>query len=231
MDDQQIAWLGQRLDLPREDLFEAEVVSRGREKRCVGGEGHGRIGAPVLHVPHDVLGRQMLRIGGASTVAAEEQGASPPNSLANECQRPIEIGGRGLRRAERNGGKLAQGVRRRRHQWPSTSCLSRASIPRSTTGSEATGSGGRPSSIRRALPRVSRSACSSAPISSSHCRAPASERLSPWLSLAMQSTKPSASSARASFDELGPPSSIDASIWIAAPASRQTRTMSGVHPQ
>ena len=85
---QQVARAAERLDLPGEDLLEAEVVARRGEHRGVGGErDRGERGAAV-GVAHHVLGREVLRVGRAAAVAAEEQRPALRRIVARSAARP-----------------------------------------------------------------------------------------------------------------------------------------------
>jgi hypothetical protein len=75
---QEIAGTSQRFDLAREHLVEPHVVGRGGEQRRVSGERHGPQRGPLGFVADDVLGRDMLGVGGAATVAGKEQRAATP---------------------------------------------------------------------------------------------------------------------------------------------------------
>src|SRR4029079_18633978 len=103
MNDQQVAWLRQRLDLSREDGLEAEVVAGRRQQRGVRGERDRRIRTSVPHVPHDILGREMLRVGGAPAIAAEEERPAAPHRVLDQAERDIELWTEGFGASRREG--------------------------------------------------------------------------------------------------------------------------------
>src|SRR4051794_11873093 len=68
---QQVARSAEGVDLPGEDLLEAEVVPGGGEERGVGGERDGGERPTGEPEAHDVLGGQVLRVRRAAAVPAE----------------------------------------------------------------------------------------------------------------------------------------------------------------
>src|SRR4051812_24477016 len=142
MDDQEIAWVCQRLDLSRENMLEAEVVPGGGEERCVRREGNGRIRAPSAHVADDVFRRHVLRVGGAATVPTEEEGSTRAHGILDESERDVELRTECLRHARRQLREIAKGVselsswcrhqRRSRNEF--TSWCSGATLVRFTAG-------------------------------------------------------------------------------------------------
>ena len=77
MQHEEIARTAQRLNLPREDLVIPEIVGGGGEDRGVGGERNRGERPPRLRVAHHVFGGEVLRIGRAAAVAAEEDRPAP----------------------------------------------------------------------------------------------------------------------------------------------------------
>src|SRR5580658_7930104 len=71
--DQKIARLGERGNLARKNIVIAEIVGDAGEQRAVGGEGDGGKRAAGLGVAADELGGEVLRLGRAAAVAADEK--------------------------------------------------------------------------------------------------------------------------------------------------------------
>src|SRR2546425_392816 len=86
---QHVARAGERLDLAREHLVEAQVVGARGEEGRVGREGDGAERGAVRLVAHDVLGGEVLRVGGAAAVAREKQ------RPAGAQRRGVPVGDRG----------------------------------------------------------------------------------------------------------------------------------------
>src|SRR5581483_11750932 len=82
-----VARLAERLHLPLEYLFEAEVVADGGEDGDVGGEGKGiQRAAWPAEAPYEFSG-QVLRVGSAAAIAA------PDNLAAAQQAADQQIGG------------------------------------------------------------------------------------------------------------------------------------------
>lgn len=71
--DQHVAGPAERLDLAGEDLFIAKIVAGRRQRRAVGGQRNRRKPLSRGLETDRTLGRDMLRIGSAAAVAAEEK--------------------------------------------------------------------------------------------------------------------------------------------------------------
>src|SRR5207248_7842793 len=114
----EITGAGQRLDLAGEDLVEAQVVAARGEERRVGGERDRRQRAPVVAVPHDVFGGQVLGVRGAAAVARKEQRAAPLQRLDVAAGQAGDVVGVVLghpRRERREPGQARPRSLRRRH--------------------------------------------------------------------------------------------------------------------
>ena len=77
-----------RSDLAGEDLGIAEVVAGGGERGRVGGEGDRRQAGPGGLEAHGELGRDVLGVGGAAAVAAEEELAPGPEHRYHRLGKP-----------------------------------------------------------------------------------------------------------------------------------------------
>ncbi|VTR70631.1 hypothetical protein DESC_810202 [Desulfosarcina cetonica] len=76
--------------LPGEDIVEAIIVAHGGEDRSVGGQRHGRIGAPFPLEPTDDLGGEVLGIAGAAAVATDQQLAAGQKRLSQHPAHPMD---------------------------------------------------------------------------------------------------------------------------------------------
>ena len=89
---QQVAGSGKRLQLAREDLFEAVVVADGGERRGVGGQGHaGQALALGLEAAGE-FGGEVLGVGGRSAIATGEHASAPAQGLGQPVRRAHDVG-------------------------------------------------------------------------------------------------------------------------------------------
>ena len=91
--DEEVPRPAEGLDLAGEDPLEAEVVAGGGQGRCVGGERDRRKPRPARLETNRELGGDMLAVGGAAAVAAEEElapGAEHRYSRFGEGRRRLE---------------------------------------------------------------------------------------------------------------------------------------------
>ena len=110
MNHQQVARPAERLDLPRKDLIKTEVVPRRREDRRVRGEGEGAKRAAVPAVTHDVFGGDVLGVGGAASVAAEEHRAAGKDDVAGQVSRLGDLRAELVGSLRRGGSEVAEVV-------------------------------------------------------------------------------------------------------------------------
>jgi len=87
---QYIAPLRQRLDLAREHTLVAVVVAERGEERGVGGERDRRQRLALLAEAADELGGEVLRVGGAATVAAGEDLSTRAQALVHRGDGALE---------------------------------------------------------------------------------------------------------------------------------------------
>ena len=167
---QQVARTAQRLHLPREDLLEAEVVAAAVSSEESVVSATAARGRRAAGVAHHVLGREVLRVGRAAAVAAEEQRPALPQRLGVAPRGRRHLLGQG-RAVERGAGQRLEARLDRRggHSPPSRRwrifCIQ---LRRSSSGG--TGVSGASSRMARGLTRVSRSACSAPSCDSRNCR-------------------------------------------------------------
>src|SRR3569833_1735112 len=91
-DHQHNARTRERLQLPGEYLLETVGVADGGERRGVGGERDGRITAPLFFKTPRELGREVLRVGGRTAVAADEESVARCEGLAEQRDRLVQLG-------------------------------------------------------------------------------------------------------------------------------------------
>ena len=65
--------------MTRKDLFKAEIVAGRGQCRCIRGQGERCDRSPASLVADRQFGREMLGVGGTSSVAEEHQLAAAPD--------------------------------------------------------------------------------------------------------------------------------------------------------
>src|SRR6184192_3375522 len=128
----------QGFELAREYFVEAHIVGARREERAVGREGHGAERRPVGLIPHDVLGREMLRGRRAAAVAGEEQrpaGAQGGDVASGDRRDRLSVFLPHPRRQRRQGREPRAGLLGGRHSPAActSACRSAAEAPRSSS--------------------------------------------------------------------------------------------------
>src|ERR1041385_5963662 len=108
MDDEQIALLSECLYLPGKYLIEPEVISGRGQSGCVGSERERGIRATAALITNDVLGREVLGVGGAAAIATEKQRTAAIDRRAYHGVRPLEILLHRIRHFPRQVGQLTQ---------------------------------------------------------------------------------------------------------------------------
>src|SRR3954454_18967304 len=191
---QKVARASESLHLPCKNLVEPQVIPRRSKDGGVGGESDGRQGAAPLDVAYHVFRCEVLRIGSAPPVAAEEEGSTvsknshiPTGHLSHLAAEALSS----QRHLSQTFQTLLDSVPA--HRPPArTSLIRRIQLCRIRSG----GTGVRGPSARIAPGfRVASSSTCSAPSCAWRKRAPvATVRSSSWLSPASISASPSATS-------------------------------------
>jgi hypothetical protein len=84
--DQHVARAAERLDLAREHLLVAVVVRDRGQRRRVGGERDPGERPALEHEPPDQLGGDVLRVGGAAAVAAQQHLMTGQHGVAQQIR-------------------------------------------------------------------------------------------------------------------------------------------------
>ena len=88
--DEQISPASQRLDLAGEDTMESQIVSGGGERRDVGAQRDGGQRTAIADEPHHELRGEMLGLGRAPPVPAEEHGAPVREGGSDEACHAVD---------------------------------------------------------------------------------------------------------------------------------------------